>query len=69
MYLHWPASAVKEWPEQRDGDGELLFRGPRSVRALGASLASQLPNPERFSVGLACQIVLHAHGCGDIGSA
>ena len=28
MYIEWPESALKQWPEEREGS-ELLFRGPR----------------------------------------
>ena len=29
MYIDWPSSALRNWPEERGPGGRLVFRGPR----------------------------------------
>ena len=31
MYADWPSLALKNWKEEHDERGQLLFRGPRCV--------------------------------------
>ena len=36
MYSEWPSSVAKQWPEECDNSGNVIFRGPRCGVALGS---------------------------------